>query len=74
MVVDGFQSAVALIALLSRAFVFTTSEPIICARASDHCSFRVAYGPGLTHRQLRTLLSSMPSVILGADMESGDAR
>jgi hypothetical protein len=72
-VVAGLQPAQALISSLSSAFVFKSSEPIVCGRASGRCSFRIPYGPGVSHRQLKVFVSTLPGVLLGADLKAGEA-
>jgi hypothetical protein len=62
-----------ILASLSEAFVFKTSEPMHEGARPSQCVFRVAYGSQLTFRKLAALLSAIPGVRLRADPNGGEA-
>lgn len=62
--VEGLETALAVLVTLSSSFVFKTSEPILCSSNSGRCSFRVPYGPDVSYRRMQALLSAFPGVRL----------
>ncbi len=62
--VDGVDIAKQIIAFLSRAFAFQTSEPMEVGEKPTQRIFRVAYGSQLSLRDLVRLLSSVPGLRL----------
>jgi hypothetical protein len=60
--VDSVAGAVQLLANLSHAFVFKSSEPMHQTNASTWYTFRVTYSSGLSFKQIVSLVGSMPGV------------
>jgi hypothetical protein len=62
--VEGADVAGRIIALLSRAFAFQTSEPMREGDRPTQRIFRVAYGSQLSQQDLVRLLSAVPGLRL----------
>jgi len=71
--VKSQEAARHILTLLSVAFVFKTSEPIERVGSPSRWDFRIPYGPGLTHKKLTVLLSSIPGVRLGTEWARSEA-
>jgi hypothetical protein len=70
--VESVDFANLILACLSNVFAFKTSEPINVEAPSSQCSFRVAYGSQLSHRQLTRLLTAIPGVRLAVGRSTRD--
>jgi hypothetical protein len=62
--VVGLQNAERIITALTQSFVFRTSEPLLASQAPAKCSFAVAYGSQVSHREMEHLLHAIPGVRL----------
>jgi hypothetical protein len=63
-IAEGEANSKWLLKCLSRSFAFKTSEPLIVSGSGDYCTFRLAYGSHLSHRDLEGLLLGIPGVRL----------
>lgn len=70
--VESVDIASQILACLSQAFAFKTSEPMHVGAGPIPCIFRVAYCSQLSHRRLVNLLSAIPGVRLRLDPTLGD--
>lgn len=70
--VEGVDIAGQILACLSNAFVFKTSEPMEESYGPSGCTFRVAYGSQSSCRKLVGLLSAIPGVGLQLEPPCGE--
>jgi hypothetical protein len=62
--VAGVSNALEVLRLLSQEFVFRTSAPFQRRDLPAFCTFEVAYGSQLSHRELERLLTTIPGLRL----------